>query len=101
MNYELLLFTLNYYVTEGEILDWLKSYLYNRKQRVEVGPFLFNIYINDFPLQINSVFADDTSILVCHSYYEDFKKAFNHVLLHTCKWFQAKHLMLNVEKKVS
>jgi len=37
------------------------------------------MYINDFPLQINSLvevimFADDTSILVSYSNYDDFMK---------------------------
>jgi len=47
------------------------------------------------------MFADDSSIPVCHSDYDDFKKASNHVLLHICKWFQANHMMLNVEKQLS
>ena len=42
----------------------------------------------------------DTSIPVCHSDYDDFKKASNHVLLHICKWFQTNHMMLNVEKTI-
>jgi len=39
-----------------------------------LGPLLFNIYTNDFPLQIDSLaevimFADDTSILFSHTVY--------------------------------
>ena len=70
VNRDLLLIELNYYGIQGEILDGVKSYLYNRKQRVElksskkqnffssweivkhgvplgniVGPLLFNIYV--------------------------------------------------------
>jgi len=69
-----------------------------------LGPLLLNIFINDLPLQINSlaevIMFADTSIPVCHSDYDDFKKASNHVLLHICKWFQTNHMMLNVEKTI-
>ncbi len=69
----------------GNLLDWLSSYLTNRKQRVCIngmysswlpinagvpqgsvlGPLLFLVYINDICADINSdiaLFADDTSI---------------------------------------
>ena len=69
----------------------------------QVGPLLFNIYINDFLLQINSfaeviIFADDTSNLVSHTNYSDFMTVFNLVLLHISKWLQANQLTLNVRK---
>ena len=128
VNHEVLLFKLNYYGTQGEILDWFKSYLYNRNQRIELKssklqnfcsswkivkhgvpkglvqrPLLFTMYINDFPLLINSLvevimFSDDTSILVSHSNYDDFMEVFNLVLLHISRWIQANQMTLNVEK---
>jgi len=36
INHELLLFKLNYYDRQGEILDRFKLYLYSRKQRTEL-----------------------------------------------------------------
>lgn len=56
-----------------------------------------------FPLKINTVvevimFADNTSTLICHSNYDDFKNRLNSVLLHISKWLRANHLTLNVEK---
>jgi hypothetical protein len=119
---------LNYYGIKEVFYVGFKSYLYNRKQRVELkssktqnvcscweifkhgvpqswvlGYLLFSLYINDFPLQINSLaevitFATDTSILVSHNNDNDFMKVFTLVLLHVSKWFQANWLILNVEK---
>jgi len=68
-----------------------------------LGLLPFNIYLNDFPLQIDSLakvimFAYDTSILVSHTNYDDFMTVFNLVLLHISKWFQAYQLTLNIEK---
>lgn len=55
-----------------------------------------------FSLKINTVveviiFADNTSTLVCHGNYDDFKNMLNSVLLHISKWLRANHLTLNVE----
>jgi ribonuclease P/MRP protein subunit RPP40 len=69
----------------GKILEWIKDFLKDRKQRVVMGnsksswaditsgisqgsvfgPILFVIFINDLPSKINSyvkIFADDTNI---------------------------------------
>jgi hypothetical protein len=122
------LFKLKYYGIHGEICIWFQSYLYNKKQNVEIksskteifcssweivkhgvhwgsvlGPILLTIRINDFPLQINSfaeviMFADDSSNIVSHTNYSDFITVFNLVLLHISKWFQTKQLTSNVEK---
>jgi uncharacterized membrane protein len=76
VNHELLLYKLEYYGMQGKILDWFKSYLVNRKQRVVLksskthnfssnwetvkhgvphgcvlGSLLLNIYFNDFPIK--------------------------------------------------
>ena len=80
-----IIFKLEAYGAEGELLSLLKNYLENREQRVVLngqtserrkimsgipqgsvlGPLLFLIYINDLPDGINSlckIFADDTSL---------------------------------------
>ena len=54
-------------------------------------------------MQIDSLaemimFADDTSILVSNTNYDDFMTVFNLVLLHISKWFQANQWTLNTEK---
>ena len=97
VSHELLILKLEFYGVKGSILNWLKSYLHNRKQRVVLqfvsshnllsdwevvrhgvpkgsvlGPLLFNVYINDFLCIINkvshtSLLADDTDILATSS----------------------------------
>ena len=83
--HEGLLYKLETYGIEGQLLSLLKNYLENREQRVVLngqtsdwkkinsavpqgsvlGPLLFLIYINDLPDGITSIckiFADDTSL---------------------------------------
>ena len=80
--YKHLLVKLEYYGIADNLLGWLKSFLVGRRQKVVVngqsshwsdvisgvpqgsvlGPLLFNIYVNDIALQVNSSilqFADD------------------------------------------
>ena len=78
-----LLYKLQCYGIQGQLYDWIKDYLSNRKQRVVVGgqssewidvmsgvpqgsilgPFLFLVFINDFPSIVScktELFADDS-----------------------------------------
>jgi hypothetical protein len=128
VNHEIVLSKLQHSGTEGVNADWFRSYLSDRKQRVEIktntaqsylsnwdtvkhgvpqgsvlGPLLFVIYINDLPLQINKIsdsilFADDTSVLISKDNYDDFQQTSNLVLSRMSKWFEANVVVLNMEK---
>lgn len=83
--HNLLLYKLNQYGINGDLLNWFSSYLIGRRQRVIIesslsdwlpvvsgvpqgstlGPFLFLLYINDLPSMVSpdstlALFADDS-----------------------------------------
>src|SRR5215510_11988083 len=70
-----------------------------------LGPLLFLIYINDFPLTINKLassilFADNTSIIVSNTNPEKFKKSINSVMTEITDWLQSNLLTLNCNKTI-
>jgi len=61
------------------------------------------MYIDDFPGTISKLpqvimFADDSSILIATSNYDELNQISNSVLLHISKWFQVNQFVLNADK---
>ena len=68
-----------------------------------LGPLLFLIYINDFPLAINQLastvlFADDRSIIISNANPEEFMNSTTLVLNEIIKCYQSNLLSLNCNK---
>ncbi|MBM3939250.1 MAG: hypothetical protein FJ333_11450 [Sphingomonadales bacterium] len=102
-------------------LDWFKSYLCNRSQKVDIngkisesknisigvlqgsslGPLLFLCFINDMPrssLFFSLLFADDTACLAAHSDIDVLYNMVNVELQKIACWFKTNKLSVNVSK---
>lgn len=108
----------------GNLLQWIKSYMSNRKLLVKyadtmsdvkdvqmgvpqgsvLGPLLFTIYVNDLPTFITkgrvTMFADDTTITVSAQDPEELSKNITHVYNELDTWCQRNQLILNEKKTV-
>ena len=104
-----LLFKLRQNGIDGKLLEWLNSYLSQRKQKVcfkscysglksifagvpqgsVLGPLLFLVYINDIAKQLLSLtrlFADDSSLFYAAANIADIAGIFNHDLQLLSNW---------------
>ena len=122
INYEILLKKLENAGIRGKCLDWFKSYLKGRGQRVEIdGIFsdlleiinlgliqgsclsclLFIIYVNDFFLStklFSIAFADDTNIAIKDRDLNILTDTMNSELKKITEWYAANKLTLNFDK---
>ncbi len=122
VDHKILLDKLSHYGIRGSALNWFKSYLASRTQKVSIngtlsepqtithgvpqgsvlGPLLFLIYINDLP-SCSSIlkfhlFADDTSIFFSYNNAKDLESIVNLELKNVSTWLSANRLTLNVDK---
>lgn len=116
-----LLKKLEYYRVEGLPLEFFKSYLNKRKQKVFIngdwsqeaelkhgvpqgsvlGPLLFLICINDLPNFIKSrtfLYADDTTFFNSSLNFNEVKQLAQNSLDRASEWFKANGFLLNEDK---
>jgi hypothetical protein len=72
-------------------------------QGLLLGPLLFNIYINDFAVEISKIskvimFADDMSILFTAKDFNNLKMKLDIVLTHMSMWFESNQFALYLNK---
>ncbi len=118
---DMLLKKLNFYGFRGFMLDWFRSYIFNRTQYVDINghfspvltmkygvgqvtilaPFLFLLYINDmhFCSDLDFIhFADDSTVFKVGDSVEGLCVQVNEELDKIDKWLCANRLSLNVSK---
>ena len=122
VNHNILINKLEHYGIRGIPLDWFRSYLNERSQRVFVGgelsvdrkikhgvpqgsvlgPLLFLLYINDIPKASKMMnfylFADDTSLFYSHKNINTLEEVVNVELGCIQDWLVANKLTLNTNK---
>ena len=121
INHEILLKKMHHYGIRGVANDWLRSYLFDRQQFVELngctssrlpiltgvpqgsilGPLLFIIYINDLPAASNLktvMFADDSNLLIKGKNLNTLSTELNTELEGVSDFFKANKLKLNASK---
>ena len=122
LDHELLIAKLSAYGFNNESLKLIRSYLTNRWQRTKInksfskwtellqgvpqgsvlGPFLFNIYLNDlfFLVDYTEVcnFADDTTFFACDKDLGSLINRLEHDSFLAIEWFQNNYMKLNEDK---
>ena len=122
VNHKILTSKLEHYGIRDNANDWIKSYLNNRQQFVNIngsksetkqvrcgvpqgsilGPLLFIIYINDMHKAVESSimhhFADDTNLLFSSRYPKQINKILNRDLKLLFDWLCSNRLSLNAVK---
>ena len=110
------------YGIRGKLFNWLKSYLENRHRYVHyngydsdkkvvthgvpqgsiLGPLLFILYINDFSrssdLLFSILFADDTSVFIEGTNYDQVIDIVNNEFERINIWLKANKLTVNIKK---
>ena len=122
VNHQILLNKIQNYGIRGQLFNWFKNYLQDRKQYTIVndscssalsidygvpqgsvlGPILFLLYINDIgnstSITTPRLFADDTNIFIAHKDLNILQNKCMQALSELHSWIKANKLSLNIEK---
>jgi len=120
LSHATLLNKLQSYGVEGEELNWMKDYLFSRKQYIQIeshisnlepcyngvpqgsilGPLLFLIFFNDFQEQLQNtrtiMYADDTVIYCSGKDVSSIEKALTNDLTRISTYFNTNELIINM-----
>ena len=122
LNHKLLIAKLGVYVFDTKALNYIKSYLHNRKQRVSMNsnfsswqeiivgvpqdsisePLLFSIFVNDLFLSVSSSnlsnYADDNTLYISGYNLKEVKEVLLNDLNKVTEWFFENYMVLNSGK---
>ena len=110
IDHEILLEKMVYIGFSEQVINWFRSYLFNRTFKVKVGktlsdagklscgvpqgsilgPLLFLLYINDMPQALSCdllLYADDSCIVYQHKDINEIERALNKNFSDLCDWF--------------
>ncbi len=122
LDHNLLLEKLEYYKFSPAALLWIKSYLNERQQTVYfngsisettqvkygvpqgscLGPLLYSIFTNDFPLVLKAaqiaMYEDDSTIYLAESMMENLNRNLNEEIATVMEWIESNQVILDVSK---
>ena len=121
VDHDILLRKLEYYKLNQNCLNWFRSYLSGRTQKVSfkntfsaqkyvkygvpqgsiLGPLLFLLFINDLPLHTNAMtdlYADDATLYEISKSKEEIERKLQDAILKVASWCKQNGMVINIDK---